>query len=129
LDVAFEIADIFSHHLNGPVKLFRSKRIGESPMSGRIVFIAAFSSLTLAGTVFGHDYWLVPQPPHAMIGREVVVRLFRGEAPKADDERPYEARMTERFSLFCGQEERDLKGTAKDGASPVTWIIPKTEGG
>ena len=98
-------------------------------MLGRSVFISAIANLAFAVSALGHDYWLAPDSASAPVGQEVVVRLFRGEAPKADDERPFEAEHTERFSLLWGEQKLDLKAAAKDGGMPVARMTPKSEGG
>lgn len=98
-------------------------------MLSRAVLVSAFASFVFAAAALGHDYWLAPESFSASVGREVVVRLFRGEAPKADGERPFEPERAERFSLLWGDEARGLKSATKDGEVPVARITPKAEGG
>lgn len=98
-------------------------------MIRRAVVAPGLMTLVFATVALGHDYWLAPEPPSAAVGREVVVRLFRGEAPKADDERPFEAERIEGFSLLRGEAKQDLKAVGKEGSVPVARFTPRGEGG
>ncbi len=89
-----------------------------------IAKLAPVAILAVATTAWGHDYWLDPGKAPGAIGREVIVRMFRGEALESDDERPLQVARTERFALIRESASIDLLADARDEKTPVATLHP-----
>ena len=76
------------------------------------------SVLLVARTALAHDYWIEP----TVVGTQVDARLFVGEAPVAESERPFEAAKLSRFEQWSRNGRTDLRAGRPEGALPFASV-------
>lgn len=77
--------------------------------------------LAWAEALLAHEYWLEVTPAGE-------VRMFVGEALRAEEERPFQAKKTLRCELYCGGSGIDLLPTMIEGATPFAKLQPEQWG-
>lgn len=76
-----------------------------------------------------HDYWLVPEFPVVDTPEPIPIRMYVGEALRAEEERPHQSSKTERLRLFTATGPLDLLPSAADKAKPAYVLLPERPGG
>lgn len=92
--------------------------------------LAALMAVTALAPVAGqaHDYWLQADDYQLVPGEQLVVHLNMGEWLAVEEEKPHDAKITERFELRLPDDVRDLAATTADGAKPVFSDTASREG-
>jgi uncharacterized GH25 family protein len=92
-------------------------------MQIRLTLGALMVLFVLATSSFAHDYWLEPETFFPGEGKAIAVRLFMGEALKAEAERPLVRAKIERFTIFSGEAQRGLLLSGDDEKTPVARVV------
>ena len=79
---------------------------------------------TLAVRALAHDQWIEPTATGGTVG----VRLFVGEAPFGDEEKPFERARFSRLEQWSRNGRTDLLPTAVEGALPIVSTSGLGEG-
>ena len=80
------------------------------------------AALLFARPALAHDYWLEPAVVSAPPGAQLDARLFVGEAPTSDEERPFEAAKLSRFEQWSRNGRTDLRASRAEGALPFLSV-------